>query len=68
MKIQHMLEKFKDGQAELIEPRVPGALIYKQQMKERAKIRGRGAYGVSAKVREVRKDCMVITAVTEKDR
>uniref|UniRef100_A0A2C9KHM5 Cyclic nucleotide-binding domain-containing protein n=1 Tax=Biomphalaria glabrata TaxID=6526 RepID=A0A2C9KHM5_BIOGL len=37
--IQHLLNKFMKGQAELIEPMVPGALIYKEQMQDRARIR-----------------------------
>ncbi|KAK7012116.1 cAMP-dependent protein kinase regulatory subunit [Biomphalaria glabrata] len=39
VQIQHLLNKFMKGQAELIEPMVPGALIYKEQMQDRARIR-----------------------------
>ncbi|CAL1531757.1 unnamed protein product [Lymnaea stagnalis] len=39
VQIRHLLEKFRNGEAQLIEPRVPGALIYKEQMQDRARIR-----------------------------
>ncbi|GFR88524.1 cAMP-dependent protein kinase regulatory subunit [Elysia marginata] len=59
IQVQHLLEKFKDGQAELIEPIIPGALIYKEQMQEKARIRSnlrkRSTIGVSAMLREARR-------------
>ncbi|GFO06617.1 CAMP-dependent protein kinase regulatory subunit [Plakobranchus ocellatus] len=59
IQVQHLLEKFKEGQAELIEPIIPGALIYKEQMQEKARIRSnvrkRSTIGVSAMLREARR-------------
>lgn len=59
IQVQHLLERFKDGQAELIEPIIPGALIYKEQMQEKARIRSnlrkRSTMGVSAMLREARR-------------
>ncbi|XP_059175592.1 uncharacterized protein LOC131955460 isoform X2 [Physella acuta] len=39
VQLRHMLVKFEKGEAALIEPMVPGALIYRDQMRERARIR-----------------------------
>lgn len=36
---QHLLELFREGKAPLVEPAVPGALIYRDLMQEKARIR-----------------------------
>lgn len=64
--IQHLLERFKDGEAQLLEPIVPGALIYKEQMKERARVRAnirrRDTGNINAMLREV-KCCVKIRMI-----
>ncbi|RUS91359.1 hypothetical protein EGW08_000876, partial [Elysia chlorotica] len=59
IQVQHLLERFKEGQVQLIEPIIPGALIYKEQMQEKARIRSnlrkRSTMGVSAMLREARR-------------
>ena len=56
---QHMLERYLEGKAELLEPCVPGSLIYKDIMEEKARIRSnirrRSNIGVNAMLRDARR-------------
>ncbi|KAK7110904.1 hypothetical protein V1264_014703 [Littorina saxatilis] len=56
---QHMIERYLAGNSELLEPCVPGTLIYKDMMKERARIRSnvrrRSQNGVSSVLRDSRR-------------
>ncbi|XP_005104170.1 uncharacterized protein LOC101848372 [Aplysia californica] len=59
IQIQHLLEKFKSGEAQLVEPYVHGSLIYKEQMQEKARIRNnirkRSPHSISGLLREARR-------------